>query len=93
MSSQNNGGILGQLFTVVAVGAILYGAYKYGQSVCEEESKGPVDTVKSEIEKEFDLTMELINELKLKPNKNRKDRDNLDLLSIKLMQLQVKMNK
>ena len=93
MSSQNNGGILGQLFTVVAVGAILYGAYKYGQSVCEEESTGRVNTVKSEIEKEFDLTMELINELKLKPNKNRKDRDNLDLLNIKLMQLKVKMNK
>jgi hypothetical protein len=37
--------------------------------------------------------MELINELKLKPNKNRKDRDNLDLLNIKLMQLKVKMNK
>ena len=46
-----------------------------------------------QIEKEFDLTMELINELKLKPNKNRKDRDNLDLLNIKLMQLKVKMNK
>jgi hypothetical protein len=93
MSSQNNGGVLGQLFRVAAAAAIVYGAYKYGQSVCEEESTGRVNTVKSEIEKEFDLTMELINELKLKPNKNRKDRDNLDLLNIKLMQLKVKMNK
>lgn len=93
MSNQNNGGILGKLFRIAGTAAIIYGAYKYGQSVGKEELKGPVDTIKSEIEKEFDLTMDLINELKSKPNKSKKDRDNLDLLSVKLMQLQVKMNK
>jgi hypothetical protein len=93
MSNQNNVGILGKLFRLAGAAAIVYGAYKYGQSVGKEELKGPIETVKSEIEKEFELTMDLINELKSKPNKTKKDKDNLDLLSIKLMQLQVKMNK
>jgi hypothetical protein len=90
MSNQNNGGILGKLFRLAGAAAIVYGAYKYGHSVGKEDLKVPV---KSEIEKEFDLTMDLINELKSKRNKTKKDKDNLDLLSIKLMQLQVKMNK
>ena len=69
-------------------GALIYGAYKLGEKNAKDEVEEPVK--KSEEPKEqseADYIREIIECLQTKPNKNRKDKDNIELLNIKLKQL------
>lgn len=75
-----------------AIGAgVLYAAYKVGESVGKDKDKDKAESEKSELESEIDFITGLIKDYASKPNKTKKDRDNLDLLNIKLQQL-VKQN-
>ena len=76
------------LLKAVGIGVILYGVYKLGEKNyfgLEEEviPKKNDDKVKSEI----DEINEIVRGIKQKNVKNRRDRDNLQLLEIKLKQL------
>jgi hypothetical protein len=53
----------------------------------KDKDKNLVDSVKSELDSEIEFVVGLIKDYKDKPNKTKKDRDNLDLLNIKLEQL------
>jgi hypothetical protein len=87
------------LIRLAAIGAVVYGAYKYGKSVGEKpqpEEKKPnpfpeLDTYPfvevDEKETEEKYILELIQELKNKPNKTQKDKYNIELLEVKLKQL------
>lgn len=72
-------------------GALIYGAYKLGeknaQDVTEKEDKLAVGSPEPPEQSEADYIREIMDCLKNKPNKNRKDKDNLELLEIKLKQL------
>lgn len=73
------------LKAALGVGA-LYIAYKVG----EETAKGKdsvVEKIKSDVDNEIKYIAGLINECKDKKNKTKKDRDNLELLEIKMRQL------
>ena len=90
------------LIKMAAFGAVVYGAYKYGKSkgdkpLVEEKKPNPfpelgtypfVEVDESETEEKY--VLELIQELKTKPNKTKKDRYNIELLEIKLKQLRSK---
>jgi len=79
--------LLGNLIKgAFGIGA-LYVAYKVGESVGKDKDKNLVQSVKDEINSEIQFITDLINEYKNKPNKTKKDRDNMDLLNIKLEQL------
>ena len=72
----------------VALGiGVVYAAYKVGESMGKDKDKDLVDSVKSELDSEIEFITGLIKDYKDKPNKTKKDRDNLDLLNIKLEQL------
>lgn len=76
----------------LGVGA-LYVAYKVGESMGKDksdENKGDtlLEKVKSELDYEIDFITDLIKDYQDKPNKTKKDKDNLDLLKIKLKQLE-----
>jgi len=72
----------------VALGiGVIYAAYKVGESMEKDKDKNLVDSVKSELDSEIEFVVGLIKDYKDKPNKTKKDRDNLDLLNIKLEQL------
>lgn len=76
------------LLKAAGVGAILYGVYKLGEknalsSIEQEQTPIVEDKPKTEI----DVINDMIQELKQKVNKTRKDKDNIELLEIKLKQL------
>lgn len=87
------------LVKLAALSAVVYGAYKYGKSVGDKtikEEKKPnpfpdltqhpfVEIDEKETEEKYIL--ELIQELKNKPNKTQKDKYNIELLEVKLKQL------
>ena len=78
--------LVDNLLKAAGVGAILYGVYKLGEKNAlssMEEKK----TIEDEPKSEIDVIHEMIQEIKNKVNKTRKDRDNLELLEIKLKQL------
>jgi len=65
----------------------LYVAYKVGESMGKDKEKNLVESAKNEVDSEIQFVTDLINDYKNKPNKTKKDRDNMDLLNIKLEQL------
>jgi hypothetical protein len=75
--------------------AIVYGAYKAGQnsgklmSVSPQPNPqpSPEPIVEFESNSEEDYILDLIRELKNKPNKTQKDRYNIELLQVKLNQI------
>lgn len=73
----------------LGIGA-LYVAYKLGESACKDKDKNLLQSAKDEVDSEIQFITDLINEYKNKPNKTKKDRDNMDLLNIKLEQLKRK---
>ncbi len=82
--------LLGNLIkTALGFGA-LYVAYKVGESMGREKEKNLLQSAKDEVDSEIQFITNLINEYKNKPNKTKKDKDNLDLLHIKLEQLKRK---
>jgi hypothetical protein len=74
------------LKVALGVGAI-YVAYKVGESMGKDKDVNVSDSPKSELDSEIEFITGLIKDYKDKPNKTKKDRDNLDLLNIKLEQL------
>ena len=78
------------ILRIAFVGAVAYGFYKLGEKHGERnvmrelpptEPEPPVDKT------EEDYTREIIRDLKNRPDKNKKDKDTIELLEIKLQQL------
>jgi hypothetical protein len=72
---------------------VLYVAYKVGESMGkdksdENEGKNLLEKAKSELDYEIEFITGLIKDYQEKPSKTKKDKDNLDLLKIKLQQLE-----
>jgi hypothetical protein len=82
-----NDGLFGNLLKIAGAGALLYGAYKLGEHHANQKMLNtlPPEPVKEKTEE--DEVIELINEMKSKPNKTKADRDNIELLEIKLKQI------
>jgi hypothetical protein len=79
--------LLGNLIKGALGFGALYVAYKVGESMGKDKEKNLVDSAKNEVDSEIQFVTDLINDYKNKPNKTKKDRDNMDLLNIKLEQL------
>lgn len=77
------------LLKAAGVGAILYGVYKLGEknALSSMEQEETPNRFTSKIDEEIDGINNMIQELKRKSGKTKKDRDNIDLLEIKLKQL------
>jgi hypothetical protein len=90
-------GLFGNLLKVAGAGALLYLAYKLGEQhanqnlVTPREPVQPIQdtTYEDVVEKktEEEDVIDLIQELRNKPNKNKNDRYNIELLEIKLKQI------
>jgi hypothetical protein len=88
-------GTLGNILKFAAVAAVVYGAYKLGESKSQKINNNSRDYsntnedeyLKTDELSEIQFVENLINELKSKENKTKKDRDNIELLEIKLKQL------
>lgn len=80
------GNFLGNLLKVAIVGGIAYGAYKFGEH--EGEDKGRRSMMSDADKEEKDHLKDLIEELKQKKDKTKKDEYNLMLLESKLMELE-----
>lgn len=77
------------LLKAAGVGAILYGVYKLGEknALSSMEESVKQNEVEEKPKSEIDIINDMIQELKRKANKTRKDKDNIELLDIKLKQL------
>jgi predicted CopG family antitoxin len=90
-------GLFGNLLKVAGAGALLYLAYKLGEQhanqnlVTPREPVQPIqDTIYEDVveeKTEEEDVIDLIQELRNKPNKNKNDRYNIELLEIKLKQI------
>lgn len=89
-------GLFGNLLKIAGAGALLYAAYKLGehhanQNMTAEPNKSlqpVIDVPNVEVDtNEEQYIMGLIRELRSKPNKTKADRDNIELLQIKLKQI------
>lgn len=80
------GNFLSNLLKVVLVGGLTYGAYKAGEHNGVEKGKRSV--MNDEDKQEIDHLKDLIEELKQKKNKTKKDEYNLMLLESKLVELE-----
>ena len=87
------------LVKLAAFGAVVYGAYKYGKSVGDKEAQAQNPSIEpngspfqeiDQTEAEERYLVELIEELRQKPNKTQKDRYNIELLEVKLKQIRNK---
>lgn len=67
---------------------VVYVAYKVGESMGKDKDKNLLQGAKSELDSEIEFIAGLIKDYQEKKNKTKKDKDNLDLLNIKLVQLQ-----
>ena len=77
------------ILRAAGVGAILYGVYKLGEKNALrslEQEQEPIK-IEEKPKTESEVILDMIEELKKKPNKNRKDKDNIELLEIKLKQV------
>ena len=94
-------GLFGNLLKVAGAGALLYMAYKLGEHHANQNlqtSTEPVqpiqdvnyDDVVVQEKSEEENVIELIRELRNKPNKTKNDRYNIELLEIKLKQIRSK---
>ena len=91
------------ILKIAAVGAVVYGAYKLGEKRGQkqyidikpiEDDKDIFDVVdekveegKSALDQEIKYIKDLIKSIQDKPNKNKNDKNTIDLLKIKLEQL------
>lgn len=80
------GNFLGNLIKVALVGGLAYGAYKFGEH--EGEDKGRRSVMSDSDKEEKDHLKDLIEELKQKKDKTKKDEYNLMLLESKLNELE-----
>ena len=90
-------GLFGNLLKVAGAGALLYLAYKLGEQHANQNlvtPREPVQPIKDttyedvvEEKTEEEDVIDLIQELRNKPNKNKNDRYNIELLEIKLKQI------
>ena len=80
------GNFLSNLLKVAIVGGVAYGAYKFGEH--EGEDKGRRSVMSDADKEEKDHLKDLIEELKQKKDKTKKDEYNLMLLESKLMELE-----
>jgi hypothetical protein len=81
--------IVDNLLKAAGVGAILYGVYKLGEknALSKLENEGKIEKDPNKPKTEIDVVYDMIQELKKKVGKTRRDRDNLELLEIKHKQL------
>jgi hypothetical protein len=80
--------LLGNILkTAIGVG-VIYVAYKVGESMGKDKDKNLLQDAKSDLDSEIEFITGLIKDYQEKKNKTKKDKDNLDLLNIKLVQLQ-----
>lgn len=86
-----NEGLFGNLLKIAGAGALLYGAYKLGEYQANQKVQETLPKVKKpeiiEEKSEEAQVVDLINELRRKPNKTRSDKFNIDLLEVKLKQI------
>jgi hypothetical protein len=77
------------LLRFAGVGAILYVVYKLGEknNLGSTEQESTPNRFTSKIDEEIDGVNKIIQELKRKSVKTKKDKDNVELLEIKLRQL------
>lgn len=84
------------LVKIAAVGALVYGAYKLGEKkAIKSNSVSIPEPIEEELEvievddekTEEDELIEIIENLKKKPNKTAKDKNTIELLEIKLKQI------
>jgi hypothetical protein len=75
---------LSNLTKAALAAGVVYVAYKVGESMGKDKDKNLLESAKSEIDSEIEFITDLIKEYQDKPNKTKKDKDNLDLLNIKL---------
>jgi hypothetical protein len=78
---------------IIKNGIIIYAAYKFGLNKGMKKSSVSVNPIPKDLilnQEEYEV-FELINSLKNKVNKSSKDKDNLELLEIKLKQLKKKI--
>jgi hypothetical protein len=80
------GNFLSNLLKVAIVGGVAYGAYKFGEH--EGEDKGRRSVMSDADKEEKDHLKDLIEELKQKKNKTKKEEYNLMLLESKLLELE-----
>jgi hypothetical protein len=89
-----NEGLFGNLLKIAGAGALLYGVYKLGEHQANQKVQETLPKVKEpEVIKEKSeegQVVDLINELRRKPNKTRSDKLNVDLLEVKLKQIRNK---
>lgn len=93
-------GLFSNLLKVAAVGAVVYLAYKLGEQrgtqklkVASEPIRPIQDVFYEDVpqeKSEEENVVDLIRELRNKPNKTKNDKYNIDLLEIKLKQLRSK---
>ncbi len=87
-------GLFGNLLKIAGAGALLYVAYKLGEHSAnqkmgielESNEKPQLDSPKVQSDEEGYIKG-LIQELRNKPNKTKNDKNNIELLQIKLNQL------
>ena len=87
------------LNTIVKLGAlaaVVYGAYKLGEYQAKKsvnvkpEPRPNEPFVEVETQSEEEYVSELIRDLKNKPSKTQKDKNNIELLEVKLKQIRNK---
>ena len=87
---------LNNLLKIAGAGIALYGVYKLGErrgaeAAMEEKQEEEPNPLTDGFNKEIQEISDYINELMNKPSKTKRDRDNIDLLEIKLRQLKNKL--
>ena len=83
-------GLFGNLLKIAGVGAILYGVYKLGEHHANQKIQNELPPEAPKEKTEEEEVIELINEMKRKPNKTKSDQNNIDLLEVKLKQIRSK---
>lgn len=78
---------LSEILRYAFLGTVVYGAYKLGEKNGKSENPRRGFTPYPGTYSEEDQILQEIELLRKKPNKTRRDRDNLSLLEIKLEQL------
>jgi hypothetical protein len=78
---------LSEILRYAFLGTVVYGAYKLGEKNGKNENVNGGFAPHPKYYSEEDQILQEIELLRKKPNKTRRDRDNLSLLEIKLEQL------
>jgi len=84
---------LNTILKLGALAAVVYGAYKFGEYQTKKSVNRKVGFLPQvafeEVpnKNEEDYVSELISDLRNKPNKTKKDKNNIELLQVKLKQL------